>query len=265
MASDCLGNSYLGRSPEILNDKMKQRFRVLCYSEYEIGYSGLSRGPLWTSERLTRERIAKARSLEHVTAYHEDGQVPEGDRSALEDYVRSGYDRGHMAPSGDMSNPTAQAESFTLANMVPQSPGHNRTLWLSIESKVRDLAVKDGELYVVTGPIYVGGSVSALRGRVLVPTHLFKAVYSPGTGQAGAYLSPNNDSDVYQVISIEELRKISGVEPFPGVPESIKQATPALPSPSGRSGKAIGSRSDATMSVSGAWEWLGRQARGLWR
>ncbi|WP_407927568.1 DNA/RNA non-specific endonuclease [Belnapia mucosa] len=58
---------------------------------------------------------------------------------------RSGFDRGHMAPSGDMAPLEGQAESFSLANLVPQNPGSNRCLWEGTESAVRELALQEGE------------------------------------------------------------------------------------------------------------------------
>ena len=34
-----------------------------------------------------------------------------------------------MTPSGDMPDGDAQADSFSLANMVPQTPELNRGVW----------------------------------------------------------------------------------------------------------------------------------------
>ena len=77
-------------------------------------------------------------------------------------YRRSGYDRGHMTPSGDMPDEHAQQQTFSLANMVPQTAALNRGVWEGIESAVRDLAVRQGELYVVTGPVFAGQELKSI-------------------------------------------------------------------------------------------------------
>jgi endonuclease G len=82
-----------------------------------------------------------------------------------------------MSPDGDMPDAAAEHESFRLANTVPQDVRLNRGLWARIEEAVRGLAARDGEVYVVTGPILRGESLKALNRRVLVPTELFKAVH----------------------------------------------------------------------------------------
>jgi DNA/RNA non-specific endonuclease len=73
-----------------------------------------------------------------------------------------------MTPSGDMPDERSQYDTFSLANLVPQEPKNNRGIWEGIESAVRQLAEKRGELYVITGPLFVGSSVQQLNGRVLV-------------------------------------------------------------------------------------------------
>jgi endonuclease G len=68
-----------------------------------------------------------------------------------------------MTPSGDMPDARAQEQSFSLANMVPQAPMLNRGVWERIESAVRRLARREDGIYVVTGPVFQGGDLQALR------------------------------------------------------------------------------------------------------
>ena len=83
-------------------------------------------GPLWSAEHLTADGVARARGLERQGTFHEDERLSPDDRASLTDYERSGYDRGHMAPSGDMPDLDAQQQSFSLANVVPQTAALNR-------------------------------------------------------------------------------------------------------------------------------------------
>ena len=85
--------------------------------------------------------------------------MPENDRAELADYERSGYDRGHMAPNADFATRKRQAESFSLANMVPQVHENNAGVWAGIEGAARQLAKREGELYVISGPAFIGGKL----------------------------------------------------------------------------------------------------------
>jgi len=90
----------------------------------------------------------------------------------------------------------------------------------------------------VTGPVFEGANLQALRGRVVVPTSVFKAVYDPGRGTAGAYLAPNRDDAGWEAMSIARLRELTGIDVFPSLPESVKTATPQLPKPRARGRRA---------------------------
>ena len=120
--------------------------------------------------------------------------------------------------------------TITLANVVPQNSTLNRGLWENIEVAVRDLAERDGELFVVTGPIFAVGS-DTLRGRVRVPTAIFKAVYDPRLQQAAAYVANNARGATYRVVSIAQLREMTGIDVFPSLPQAIKQRAMDLPAP----------------------------------
>lgn len=223
---------YLASTPpKLTNAKLEAKTTSLCYSQFSVLHSGVSRTPVWVAERLTKRKVASAKSLDRPdsSAFHAEPQISPADRAELADYERSGYDRGHMAPNGDMSTPTAQEESFSLANMIPQHPCNNRATWAGIESAVRDLASDHGDVYVVTGPAFVGGRVKSLNKRVLVPTHVFKAIYIPATKQAGVYWAPNDRSRKWEPISVGRLEELTGIDPFPSLGATIKKTTMTLP------------------------------------
>jgi endonuclease G len=142
-----------------------------------------------------------------------------------------------MAPAADMPTAQAQHESFSLANVVPQNRKNNQILWSAIEGATRHLTNLRGELYVITGPVFEGEKIERINGRVLVPTHVFKAVLDPGKQEAAAWLAPNDDSGEYQMISIAALEHRIGLNLFPKLPDAAKQRAMALPEPRIRSRK----------------------------
>ena len=70
------------------------------------------------------------------------------------DYLKSGYDKGHLAPAADMKySTTTMKESFYFSNMSPQKPEFNRGIWKELEEQVRNWAQIYDTVYIVTGPI----------------------------------------------------------------------------------------------------------------
>ncbi|MBB5017233.1 endonuclease G [Chitinivorax tropicus] len=226
-----------GDTPKINDRKLMAKTKNLCFEGYATLHSGVSRTPVWVAEHLTTERLEDARQMRRKNSFHAEEQLPEEDRAELRDYKRSGFDRGHMAPSGDMPDAQAQYESFSLANMIPQNPNNNQQLWEGIESSVRQWASDSGEVYVVSGPLFEGRRLQRINNRVLVPTYVFKAVYDPNKGIAGAYVTPNEEGDTYEVLSINELEQRTGIDVFPSLSAKIKERRPNLPKPKQRGGR----------------------------
>ncbi|WP_341483521.1 DNA/RNA non-specific endonuclease [Methylobacterium indicum] len=264
-ARTCLGDFAGGTQPVLTNPRLAADTTLLCYQAFAVLYSGLARTPLYAAEHLTAARVEAARRIDRVDAFHEEMQLPAAARSELADYAGSGWDRGHMAPSGDMPSPGTQSESFSLANIVPQNPDLNRRLWAGIESSVRALAIERGDLFVVTGPLFEGASVQSLRGRVLIPTRLFKAVYDANRGEAGVYLARNAPGEEWEAISLDRLAAIGGIVAFPDLPDSVRRRIMPLPEPK-RDEYVGGPRS---RREPGFLDWLAaelrRAARRAWR
>lgn len=217
-----------GEAPIILNEKLSPKTIELCSSAYVVMHSGLSKTPLWSAEYITREAIDV--KLPRKDNFREDDRLSKHERAELKDYAKSGYDRGHMSPSADFETAQAQDESFLLSNMIPQDHNNNTGIWSSIESATRYLAKNEGSLYVITGPIYKG-AITAIGNGVLVPTMVYKIIYSPKQKKASAYLVNNAPGTQYQVVSIAELETLTGINFFPKMDESQKAQKLSLPEP----------------------------------
>jgi endonuclease G len=122
-----------------------------------------------------------------------------------------------------MPTPQAMVQSFSLANMVPQVPEHNRGVWAkTVESATRKYASRaTGDVYVITGPVYlpsIAESPSIGLGQVRVPKYLFKLVYDEQKGKAWAFWHENaNSTQGTAPISYGELVKRTGISFFPSL------------------------------------------------
>lgn len=220
----CLSEFYQNTPPIFTNTKLENKSYPLCYNGFALNYSGLSKTPLWVAEKLTPQRLSV--KIPREDSFHEEDRVPEADRATLADYRSSGYDRGHMAPNADMNNKNAQHDSFSLANMVPQTPENNQHIWREIEETTRAMVTKYKlEAYVVTGPAYMNKTVKTTKkgSKVLVPSHVYKVVYFPQTRMMSAYFAPNDKSKSAKIISVCDLEEKIGINIFPNIDENTKR------------------------------------------
>lgn len=191
--------------------------RALCYDSFAVLHSGTTKTPVYVAERLSRARLEDAQDEKRTNRFFADARLPAAERAQLEDYKGSGFDRGHMAPAGDMPNPHAMAQSFSLANIVPQAPVNNQRSWAGIEKATRKYVMRaEGDVYVITGPVYVGNAELIGPGKVRVPKFLYKLVYDSSTQRAWAHWIENVDeARAEKPISYEELVQRTGIEFLP--------------------------------------------------
>ncbi|MCX7258391.1 MAG: DNA/RNA non-specific endonuclease [Polaromonas sp.] len=232
----CPEHFVAGKPPVVTNTKMQARTRELCFEAFVVLHSGISRTPLYAAEHLTRENLKQAKLVPRENSFHAEKSLPEGERAELDDYARSGYDRGQMAPNVDFANKEAQAESFSLGNVVPQVHANNVGVWAGLEGAARQLASTEGELYVVSGPAFISSKVKKI-GNVMVPNYIWKVFYSPAQRRAGAYIVANEDTQDYQTLTVSELEKKIGINPLPGVSKTIRDAGMTMPEPAAPPGK----------------------------
>lgn len=226
----CAKEFFDGKMPVIQGKKLSSSAIAGCFDNFSILYSPITKAPIISGEHLTRDSVLAASRLPRINSFHPELLLQKGSRAELKDFIHSHYDRGHMAPNKDMPTVEAQWQCFSLANMIAQDPNNNEVLWEGIEAATRTLAKKTGELYVITGPVFIGSTLKSLNG-VLVPTHVFKAVLNPKTLQVAAYLAENKEGMDYKEISIESLNKMTGLDLFPSLSVESLRTPMSLPAP----------------------------------
>lgn len=196
---------------------------ILRYTGFHLGYNEQFEQAAWVAYVLTREEIESG-TVERSDNFRPDTSIRSGSATPA-DYRRSGFDRGHLAPAGDMKwDHLAMSESFLMSNMSPQVPSFNRGIWRSLETKVRNWAQEKDSLYVITGPLFSPSDSLIGENGVGVPSYYFKVLVdlSPPDHDMIAFLLPNARSSeelISFALSVDSLEQISAYDFFGAAPE----------------------------------------------
>ncbi|MCA1594598.1 MAG: DNA/RNA non-specific endonuclease [Acidobacteria bacterium] len=147
---------------------------LLVKPQYALSYNNDRGGPNWVSWHLQASDIG---SVERQNNFHPEAALPAGfKRVTPDDYTGTGFDRGHVCNSKDRTATGADnSETFSMANMLPQTPDLNRHVWEQLESYCRTLAQRGNELYIIAGG-YGSAKVIGRANKVSVPTNCWKIV-----------------------------------------------------------------------------------------
>ncbi len=201
---------------------------VLNRIGYSLGYSDSLKLALWVSY-YSRKDWVDARPLTG-RKFQKDPDIPKEFAALPRDYYRSGYDRGHLAMQADMRGRSEQCEleACYLSNVAPQKPKFNRGIWLKLEEKIRDYVRRDGDCWVVTGPVFFNLPDEFIGpDSIPVPDAFYKIVIDTSNGQilSGAFIIPNDYSPYPPesfAVSIDSIEKITHIDFFPELPDSIE-------------------------------------------
>ena len=198
------------------------RGELVRHTYYVLSYDSVHKQADWVYYvPLIAEEGAKA---ERTNNFREDPLVSSGSASPS-DYTKSGYDRGHLCPAGDMTqSEEAMSETFYMSNMSPQVPAFNRGIWKSLEEQVRKWGVRE-QIYVVTGPVFTDNKGTIGKNRVTVPGYYYKVVYSPSRQQMIGFILPNEKVRkklTDYVVSVDSVENFTGLDFFPQLPDSLE-------------------------------------------
>ena len=200
--------------------------QILQRTGYTLSYDSKNKTPQWVAWELTKEET-KGKE-ERSTEFYPDPDVI-GTQVVTYDYSHSGYDRGHMAPAGDMKwSKQAMQESFYMSNICPQDHNLNTEDWNDLEMKTREWARQYGKVYVVCGPIYTGKRNEYIgEHRVKVPDAFFKVILINNNKKQNAlgFLFENkageNPLEKY-LVPVDQIEKITGLDFFSALPDELE-------------------------------------------
>jgi DNA/RNA endonuclease G (NUC1) len=156
--------------------------KLLPQQEYILCYDPGTRVALWAAYKLTAEDVVSAQRLD---AFRTDARLTADENAHCDDYVGTGYARGHAVPRDDMNRSSAaQANTFFLSNMAPQINAFNGGIWSRLERLVRDYAKQYGAVHVITGSVLQEPLQRLPSGRVAIPQRFYKVMLR--TPSAGA-------------------------------------------------------------------------------
>ncbi|XP_072781402.1 nuclease EXOG, mitochondrial isoform X1 [Taeniopygia guttata] len=182
-----------GRAPaqEPVEEALLERYgfpeagtETRCYTNHALSYDQAKRVPRWVIEHISKQKMLGDADRKHCK-FKPDPNIPLMFSAVNEDYLGSGWSRGHMAPAGDNKFSTfvlrwsvmsllmhragygvtsdlspgpsplerAMAETFYLSNIVPQNYENNAGFWNRMEMYCRELTERFEDVWVVSGPL----------------------------------------------------------------------------------------------------------------
>ena len=195
---------------------------------YSVGYDDSIPSARWSSYRVfPYEEV----HLKRPASFYVDERTSA--KVSTDEYVRSGYDRGHLTPNYAISvcyGADAQKETFFLTNIVPQLHALNAGLWKDIEQRiVKRYVQRYGEVWVQVGPIYAAHP--KMVGRLPVPDEFWMVISEYDDEKKGiraiAFIIPHEekwrDPELTRyIVSIRRIETLTGLNFFPKLPSATQ-------------------------------------------
>lgn len=244
-----VGGSFDGGEPKIAGDDLsgsvQLRFGLPLDSDlsddylidrayWVASYNNNRRVPNWVAWRVIAADLG---STPRKDSFRPDALLPDTFyKVTATDYRNSGYDRGHLCPSADRtSSVEANAATFLMSNMNPQTPSLNQGVWAHFEDFTRSLVKQGKEVQVITGGVFSETAV-AIGPLISVPAASFKVVVVLDSGQGPSDVSastliysivvPNANNVprpwVQYLVSVDDVEAQSGYDLLRSVPDEIE-------------------------------------------
>lgn len=206
---------------------------IIEHMGYTLSYNHSYRIPNWVAYELQDSELYG--DFERAEKFVPDPSV-KGRQAYDRDYVGSGWDRGHLAPAGDMKwSSQAMRECFYLSNVCPQNHNLNAGDWNDLEKQVRYECRYYKKIWIVAGPVVGRGRYGTIgSNKVQVPDAFFKALLArrkDGTWTAVGFLFPNRAGTQplgAYAMSVNELEEKIGMDLFYTLDDGVQEEVEAV-------------------------------------
>jgi endonuclease G len=199
--------------------------QIVKHNYYTLSYSEKYEQAEWVAYELKKNYL-KNNSFKRPF-FIEDPKVITGSAD-WRNYKKSGYDKGHLCPAGDMEFVIdAYNDTFFTSNISPQLHEFNSGVWNRLEQKVRYWATKYDGVYIITGGVLESSLKTIGKEKVSVPQYFYKVLLenTEGNFKMIAFLIPNSESKnpLYSfVVSVDRIEKMTGIDFFPKLNDKIE-------------------------------------------
>lgn len=176
----------LGNPSNATGDIANENNYLMIKPQYSLSYNRSKATANWVAWRLDSSWIG---TTDRQDDFRPDPALPVGWYQVLDtDYSGSGYDRGHLTPSGDRTRSAVDnSATFLMTNIIPQLAANNQGPWNDFENYLRSLANAGNEIYIVSGG--EGNAATISQGRIVVPLVTWKVVV----------VLPNGNNDLQRI------------------------------------------------------------------
>lgn len=211
---------------EIPITRDRNNSQVVAHLGYTLSYNADLRIADWVAYQLTAE---EARGKVARSDSWSSDPLVKGAQGSSDDYRGSGWDRGHLAPAGDMKwSSVAMDESFYYTNICPQDGNLNSGQWRELEEECRSLAINYGYIYIVCGGVVIDNKYGKLGyNRVTIPDAFFKVLLIKQHNEykgIGFYFENEPAQSGYMNYSttIDQIENITDMDFFSMLPDDIE-------------------------------------------
>lgn len=200
--------------------------QIIKHKGFTLSYDADYKTPQWVAWELT---AAETDGNEQRRNNFQPDPDIKGAKAYHADYTRSGYDRGHMAPAGDMKwDAQAMEESFYMSNVCPQNHNLNKGDWKELEELERTWAKEYGAVCITAGPIYKEKNPKRIgSNKIAVPDAFFKVLLTdyPKDPKAYGFIFANKAGShplTYYQLTVDEVERQTGMDFFPTLPDELE-------------------------------------------